>query len=168
MSVLQWSDDFTLGVSVMDETHQAFVDLLAQVVLADDTQLMALWSVLVDHTEAHFAREDRWMTDTGFTADNCHSTQHQLVLKVLREGERRGQAGELAVVRQLAKELGIWFPQHANAMDAALAQHLHQLGYEVLTGQITLPKTLPTEKMGGCHGSECEPHAATQAKLANA
>ena len=168
MSVLQWSDDFTLGVSVMDETHQEFVALLAQVVQADDTRLMTLWSVLVEHTKTHFAREDRWMTDTGFTPDNCHSSQHQYVLKVLREGEQRGQAGELAVVRQLAQELGIWFPQHANAMDAALAQHLHQVGYDVVTGLVSLTEILPSEKIDGCHGSECEPHTQTQAKLANA
>lgn len=168
MSVLQWSDSFTLGVPVMDETHQEFVDLLAQVVQASDAQLMALWITLVEHTDAHFAREDRWMTDTGFSADNCHSTQHLFVLNVLREGEKRGQAGDLALVRQMADELGIWFPQHANAMDAALAQHMHQVGYDVHTGQVSLPGALPAEKMGGCHGAECSPHVEAQAKLETA
>jgi hemerythrin-like metal-binding protein len=168
MSVLQWSNSFTLGVQVMDETHQEFVDLLAQVVQASDAQLLTLWTALVSHTEAHFAREDRWMTDTGFSADNCHSTQHRFVLNVLREGEKRGQTGDLAVIRQMAGELGIWFPQHANAMDAALAQHLQQVGYDMHTGQVSLPGALPAEKIAGCHGTECSPHTEAQDKLATA
>jgi len=165
MTVLQWSDSFTLGVPVMDETHQEFVDLLNRVVQAGDTELMGLWTELVDHTNDHFAREDRWMTDTGFTADNCHSTQHLFVLNVLREGEKRGQAGDLAVVRQMADELGVWFPQHANAMDAALAQHLQHVGYDERLGQVALPDALPSEKIAGCHSTKCSTHDAAQAKL---
>jgi hemerythrin-like metal-binding protein len=168
MAVLQWSETFTLGVQVMDETHREFVDLLSRVMQASDTELMALWTELVEHTDAHFAREDRWMTDTGFTADNCHSSQHKFVLRVLREGEKRGQAGDLAVVRQMADELGVWFPLHANAMDAALALHLHHVGYDERTGQVSLPDALPSEKIGGCHSPECSTHDAAQAKLETA
>lgn len=92
---------------------------------------------LVTHTDEHFTREDRWMKDTGFSSTNCHTTQHQVVLQVMREGEKRGDAGELAVIRQMVDELGIWFPQHAQAMDAALALHLRSVGYDGNTGQVS-------------------------------
>lgn len=168
MAVLQWSEAFVLGMPVMDETHEAFVKLLAEVVNASDAQLMPLWQGLVDHTDAHFAREDRWMTATGFSADNCHSSQHQIVLKVMREGLKRGHAGNLAVVRQMADELGVWFPQHANAMDAALALHLRSVGYDEQTGEIHLPQAMPVEVLEGCHGASYAPHDAPDAKLAAA
>ena len=69
MAVLQWSEAFALGMPTMDETHLEFVNLLAEVVNASDAQLMPLWQALIDHTDAHFAREDGWMTATGFSAD---------------------------------------------------------------------------------------------------
>ena len=168
MAVLQWSDNFTLGMEVMDTTHQEFVQLLAQVVQASDTELLPLWQALVAHTDDHFAREDRWMIDTGFAANNCHSSQHQTVLKVMREGSKRGLTGNLAVVRQMADELGVWFPQHAEAMDAALAEHLRSVGYDPRTGQVLRPQALPAAAIEGCHGESCGPDEAPEAKLQTA
>jgi len=160
MPTLQWSDTLALGLPAMDDTHHEFVGLLAQVVHATDDTLMPLWRLLVSHTDAHFAREDRWMQDTGFSGANCHTTQHQVVLQVMIEGDKRGTAGELAVVRQMADELGNWFPMHAQAMDAALALHLQSRGYDPLTGQVAMPQTLPTEAIHGCGGATCSPAAA--------
>lgn len=168
MPVLHWSDSLTLGLSVMDETHQEFVDLQARVMTASDTELLPLWQALVEHTEAHFTREDRWMHATGFAADNCHTTQHQLVLKVMREGSKRGAAGDLAIVRQMADELGVWFPQHAHGMDAALALHLQSVGFDEATGQVLHPQALPQEQIEGCHGSNCSTSQAPSAKLETA
>ena len=74
MLTLQWSETLVLGLPVMDATHHEFVDLLANVVNAPDTDLLPLWQQLVEHTDDHFGREDRWMKDTGFSSTNCHST----------------------------------------------------------------------------------------------
>lgn len=154
MPTLQWSDTLSLGLPMMDDTHHEFVDLLARVVSASDEALFGLWRELVDHTDEHFAREDRWMTDTGFSSTNCHSTQHKVVLEVMREGLKRA---DHAIVRQMADELGIWFPQHAQAMDAALALHLRGVGYDTVTGQVQLPDALPAQTIHGCGGSTCTP-----------
>jgi hemerythrin-like metal-binding protein len=153
--MLQWSDTLALGLPAMDATHHEFVDLLARVVSAPDDTLLPLWRDLVAHTDVHFAREDRWMHATGFSSTNCHTTQHQVVLQVMREGDKRGRAGELTVVRQMADELGTWFPVHAQAMDAALALHLRNVGYDPVTGRVTMPQALPTEAIHGCGGSTC-------------
>jgi len=168
MAVLQWSEAFTLGVATMDDTHLEFVELLARVVQASDAELLPLWQEMVQHTDEHFAREDRWMADTGFSPNNCHTSQHRTVLKVMMEGSKRGLAGDLAVVRQMADELGVWFPQHANAMDAALAQHLKAVDYDDITGQVRLPEALPSEQIEGCHGDSCTPQEAQDAKLETA
>lgn len=157
MATLQWSDTLALGVPAMDATHHEFVTLLTQVVHATDDTLLPLWRLLVAHTDEHFAREDRWMQDTGFSSSNCHTSQHQIVLQVMMEGDRRGSAGELAVVRQMADELATWFPMHAQAMDAALALHLRTVGYDPLTGQVNLPQAMPAEAIHGCGGDTCSP-----------
>lgn len=167
MPALQWSDTLVLGLPTMDATHHEFVDLLARVVGAADAELLALWHELVVHTDEHFAREDGWMKQTGFSATNCHTTQHEVVLQVMREGEKHGSKGNLGVVRQMADELGIWFPQHAASMDAALALHLRSVGYDEKTGEVNVPQALPQEAIEGCHGAGCatgeerEPSPAT-------
>jgi hemerythrin-like metal-binding protein len=153
--VLEWSDALVLNMPAMDQTHLEFVDLLAEVVQATDDELMPRWATLISHTQHHFDQEDRWMLATGFATNNCHSSQHQVVLQVLREGEAQGHSGRLDVVRDLAEELGRWFPQHAQTMDVSLALHLRSEGYDPATGQRNNPTPRPSQTLHGCGGSSC-------------
>ena len=154
---LQWSDALSLDMPLMDSTHEEFVELLAQVVKAPDDTLLSEWARLIDHTQEHFDREDQWMAATGFASGNCHGTQHNVILQVMREGGKRGLQGDLAIVRQMAHELGLWFPQHAQSMDAALALHLRSAGFDPITGVISQPNAIPVEPIHGCGGSSCSP-----------
>lgn len=155
MPNLEWSDALSLDLPAMDDTHREFVDLLAEVETASDQTLLAHWRTLVDHTDEHFGREDQWMQATRFSSTNCHSVQHQVVLQVMREGITLAQAGDLGAIRQMARELAIWFPQHAQSMDAALALHLRGIGYDPLTGIVAMPEALPHSIIHGCGGASC-------------
>lgn len=158
MAALDWSDHLLLELPAMDDTHREFVDLLARVEDAGDDTLLAAWAALVAHTVTHFGQEDAWMLETGFASGNCHSTQHRIVLQVMEEGLKRA---DFAIIRQLARELAIWFPQHAQSMDAALALHLRNVGFDPETGVLTLPAALPTSLIHGCGGSICSDATAS-------
>ncbi len=145
MTSLQWSEDLELGLAYMDETHREFVDLLAQAHAAPDGQLLAVWQDVIAHTEVHFGLEDKWMQDAEFPPGGCHTTEHDAILQVMREGARRGAAGNLAMVRQLARELGVWFAGHAQSMDTALALFLKEVGYDETTGRVAKPYVHPAE-----------------------
>ncbi len=165
MSYLEWTEALALDLPAMDDTHKEFVELLERVNSAPDDTVLADWRALVDHTQDHFDREDQWMQATQFASGNCHSTQHQVILQVMREGTVRAEAGVLGVVRQMGRELAQWFPQHAQSMDAALALHLRNVGFDPATGVVHMPQALPKEVIHGCGGSTCsdseEPQAAT-------
>jgi hemerythrin-like metal-binding protein len=152
-----------LELPALDDTHREFVELLAAVESADDAALQTAWSALTVHTEAHFGQEDRWMQDTGFTSTNCHTTQHQVVLQVMREGGRRGEVGQLEVIRQMAHELAGWFPQHAQSMDAALALHLRSVGFDFATGRAALGPGVPAGGIQGCGSVACSPSPIPEA-----
>ncbi len=166
MAALEWSPALELGVARMDDTHREFVALLAEVEAADDAALLPAWQALIAHTQQHFDQEDFWMAATHFAAGNCHSTQHAAVLNVMREGAKQGAAGNLALVRSMAAELVHWFPIHADSMDAALAQHLQQVGYDPASGQLARPEALPGELIHGCSGACAGDDLATPAAVA--
>ncbi len=155
MTALTWSDALELGLDTMDDTHREFVDLLALCHAGADDELPALWDTLVAHTADHFGREDRWMASTGFASENCHSTQHKVVLAVLREGARLAREGQVQVLRQMADELATWFPRHAQTMDAALALHLRSVGFDFEAGQAQRPDVLPAGAITGCGSGAC-------------
>lgn len=155
MPVLEWSAALALDMPAMDETHQAFVALLAAVEVADDAVLVDRWHALVVHTEEHFGREDAWMRATGFAPGNCHATQHAVVLNVMQEGLRRSGADQLAAVREMARELAPWFVQHAQSMDAGLALHLRSVGFDPDSGRIGAPQALPAAPLAHCGQAAC-------------
>lgn len=156
MAALEWSDALALNLPLMDGTHREFVDLLAAVEAADDAALVGAWQALVEHTEQHFGQEDEWMAATRFASGNCHAMQHKVVLQVMREGAARAAGqGELQVVRAMAAELALWFPQHAQSMDAALALHLRRVGFDAATGLVHAPDALPEGLIHGCGGASC-------------
>lgn len=171
MATLEWSEALVLNVPIMDETHREFVDLLTAVENAADEALLPLWQALISHTEAHFGQEDRWMQATGFAADNCHSTQHKVVLDIMREGAKRCAEGDCSMVRGMTPELADWFSYHAQTMDAALAQHMGSVGFDPATGTVSNAQALPEGLISGCGGAcskqdDHEQHAAQVDKVA--
>ncbi|WP_353233383.1 hemerythrin domain-containing protein [Diaphorobacter ruginosibacter] len=153
MTALQWSDEMALDLPLMDSTHKEFIELLQAVEAADDASLLTVWKELVEHTDAHFGQEDRWMADTRFASSNCHSVQHKVVLRIMREGQERAEKGELFVLREMGRELQTWAVQHTQLMDSALALHLRRVGYDPLTGEVVSPDNLPKELIHGCAGA---------------
>jgi hemerythrin-like metal-binding protein len=162
MPLLEWTDALSLDLPLMDDTHREFVDLLTQLELAGDEALLPAWQALIDHTDVHFGQEDRWMAATHFASGNCHTVQHKVVLQTLREAGRVVAEGSepKSILRRLTRELAVWFPQHAQSMDAALALHLRHVGFDPLTGVVNAPEALPAEMIEGCGGHSCSTGAS--------
>ena len=139
MACLEWSEALSLDLPIMDDTHREFVELLAIAQRSPDAGLPAAWQHLINHTADHFGQEDRWMLATRFSSVNCHTMQHKVVLEVMREGAGLAVAGNMTALREMASELALWFPRHAQSMDAALALHLRREGYDPATGIVSCP-----------------------------
>ena len=141
---LTWSDDLILNMDKMDQTHLEVVELLAATETAPDDQILQKFIELIAHTEEHFTGENQWMQDVDFGPGGCHSDEHDMILKVMREALRRGQVdGQLDLVRQLTGELAIWFDGHAKSMDAVLAMFLKEVQYDPTTRIVHKPQVLP-------------------------
>jgi hemerythrin-like metal-binding protein len=139
MTRLQWSEALSLDMPAMDDGHRQLVECLELAHEASDATLVEHWRRLVARTAQVFEREDRWMHATKFSSSHIHSTQHKVVLQVMNEGLAAGASGDLATVRKMASELGQWFANHSQSMDAALALHLRKTGYDPTTGVLSMP-----------------------------
>ncbi|MGQ3052768.1 MAG: hemerythrin domain-containing protein [Roseateles sp.] len=137
MSTLAWTDKLALNQPTLDTTHQEFVDLLNAFGEALDGGGDALpaYQALLAHTEAHFAMEEDWMARCGFEPQNCHASQHAMVLNVMGEALRyANELNDREPLNILRTELAGWFPQHAEMMDAALVFTMEQRGFDPATG----------------------------------
>lgn len=142
MSTLAWTDKLVLNQPKLDTTHEEFVGLLNAFGAALDEGIDALpaYHALLAHTEAHFAMEEDWMARCGFEPQNCHSSQHAMVLSVMREALRYAtELKDREPLNILRTELAGWFPQHAEMMDAALVWTMEQRGFDPVTGACREP-----------------------------
>lgn len=157
MSALAWTESLRVNQPQMDRTHEEFVDLLEGVrrILqeSDIDAAHTAFERLIDHTVEHFAQEDRWMQATGFSPDNCHSRQHAMVLQAMRDVFRLVHEGQAEPLRVIVRELAQWFPMHAQMMDAGLAAHMVEVGFDPATGAVS--GALPEAALTHCGSAGC-------------
>lgn len=157
MSTLAWTESLVLNQPQLDTTHQEFVEHLNAFGAALDagTDALPAYQALLAHTEAHFAMEEDWMARCGFDAQNCHASQHAMVLRVMREALRYAtELNDREPLNILRGELAQWFPQHAEMMDAALVYTMEQRGFDPVTGECREASTAEAGS-SGCGSSSC-------------
>ncbi len=153
MSMMQWNEQFELGVTRMDNTHREFIEFYNALVGAAPEEFLDRFDAFIDHTVAHFDQENRWMEHVNFPA--CHRAEHDRVLAVMRDVRKRVEQGDAFLGKRLLEELPPWFENHASTMDAALAFHLQSIGYDVEREELA---PASSDCCGGCM---CSSSAAT-------
>jgi hemerythrin len=111
----------TLGYAPMDLVHQELETLITSALLCSDSELAQSVESMHAHLKAHFADEERWMTETKFPATECHATEHSAVLASAATVVMKIEEGDYNVGRSFIKAVSEWFPAHANYLDSALA-----------------------------------------------
>lgn len=158
MTTLAWSDKLVLNQPTLDTTHQEFVELLNAfgAALDEGGDALPAYNALLAHTEAHFAMEEDWMARCGFDPQNCHASQHQMVLNVMREALRYAtELKDREPLNILRTELAGWFPQHAEMMDAALVFTMEQAGFDPATGERREAAVADVAASHGCGSGSC-------------
>lgn len=128
MPLIDWTDALLVNHPVMDDDHAAFVALLNDADSASTTEAFSqAFDALIDHTKAHFAREEALMDEYGFFAKDCHKGEHARVLAEADSVRRRLEAGGEAFARAYVREaLPDWFRNHRDTMDFVTARFLSQ------------------------------------------
>lgn len=107
MSLIEWTDDLSVGVPLMDRHHQKLIALLRSLYDAfqrGDTSatvekvLQELW----DYTVYHFSEEERLLAEAGYPSLENHKLVHQMLTSQVkrmmndyREDPRNVYAAEL-------------------------------------------------------------------------
>ena len=126
------------AVDSMNRTHEEEVELvnalgrLVQEAVAGRMDVAAIdraFEAWINHTEAHFNRENRLMEEYGFPPYPMHAQEHATVLEEIRNlCSRWKETRELEPLREFVLERWPqWFTLHVNTMDTITAQFLSNL-----------------------------------------
>jgi hemerythrin len=130
MPVIEWSEDLSVGVPVLDGHHQRLLGLLNQLYEvirrrdADDV-IGHVLDALERYTVYHFAEEERLMEAAGYPDLAAHRNTHRILTGHVQQmmGEHRGNPGAF-IAAELFEFLSDWLIHHIKSEDMAYREHL--------------------------------------------
>ena len=125
MGLLDWRDDFSIGIPEVDHEHRLLIDLIGALHerLVEQQQGAGIGEFLGElHSQisAHFALEEKIMRSRRYAGFADHKQDHERLLDEIRdimdgyELHGRYDAGELGTA------LETWFGEHFRTHDARL------------------------------------------------
>jgi hemerythrin-like metal-binding protein len=126
MALLEWKDDYRIGVAAVDHEHRDLIDLINY--LYEDLSLRPVKEKVLNglgeiyaRISAHFALEERVMRERGYDQYLDHKADHERLLDEIRDIMDRYEADAYFNYEDaLGRELGAWFAEHFRTKDARL------------------------------------------------
>jgi len=143
-TILQSNTIPQVALDFMNNTHFEEIDLVKELgelieqyqhgnshgeeQVLEITQKMQAW---LEHTEAHFKRENELMQETGFPAYGIHAEEHEITLNRLKAATQAWQQDhDIEVLADYVFTLWpAWFDNHVNTMDMMTAKFAVMNGY---------------------------------------
>lgn len=125
MNLIDWKDEFSVGVPSIDHEHKELIEEINALGAAAhqganyDKVISALEEIFTQ-ISAHFALEEKIMRDSGYDGYPEHKEDHEDLLDEIRDiMDRVDYDGSYDEVR-LGEELERWFGTHFRTHDARL------------------------------------------------
>ena len=127
--LIQWRDEFNVGVPDVDAEHRELVELINALPGAlerDSTNtVVEMMGEIYARISGHFALEERLMRQSRYDRYAEHTTDHEALLDELRDLMDDFEAGEWIDLEAFANRVGEWFAGHFRTHDARLHHRLH-------------------------------------------
>jgi hemerythrin len=128
MSLIEWKDEFAIGIPDVDYEHQQLITLIND--LHDDMKkeggasrerVVACLGEIYTWIAAHFALEERIMRDMRYDQLAAHKADHDALLEDIRDiMDHHAEGGYFAYEGLLSEHLHDWFTVHFKTHDARL------------------------------------------------
>jgi hemerythrin len=125
MSLIEWRDDFSVGVPAIDHEHQEMIQLINR--LGDMSDRGEDYAKVIDalaeiyaQISAHFALEEKIMRDAHYDHYPEHKDDHEILLDEIREIMELVEADGSYNKSELGSSLERWFSLHFQTHDARL------------------------------------------------
>ncbi|MDH3748773.1 MAG: bacteriohemerythrin [Gammaproteobacteria bacterium] len=129
MSLIDWKDEFSVGVASVDHEHQELIALIND--LHDTMQSQATQTAILEslgeiyaQISAHFALEEKIMRDKHYHALPEHKLDHETLLDELLDIMDSVEDDGSYQATELSQSLNRWFSDHFRTHDAKLHKQL--------------------------------------------
>ena len=132
-NIIEWKDDYSVGIEEIDNDHKKLINLLNQVNTAYDYAMSESYEKealndLVNYTKYHFEREEKMMEDNEYPDLKAHKLQHRKMIEQVNQFVERYNNEGHECLHIISDFLTQWLINHINGTDKAYSKHLHDRG----------------------------------------
>jgi len=130
MTLIEWRDEFSLGIPSVDHEHKELIELINATHErlrhgARHADVEDFLGEMFARISAHFALEERTMLAQAYPEYWAHKGDHERLLDQLRDIMDDFEASDALDVDVLSTRLDDWFTIHFKTFDARLHQRIH-------------------------------------------
>jgi len=126
MPLLQWKDEYEIGIGSIDHEHHALMDLINVLGARLDPafgsdEVCETLREICTLVATHFAHEESIMRELHYDQYAEHKADHNRLLNEIRDILQSVETGSLIDYRiDLGERVGRWFGRHFETLDARL------------------------------------------------
>ncbi len=133
MPLMNWKDDYSVNVGMIDQQHKKLISLLNDLYdgLREQKGKDVVGKVLgdlVSYTEAHFTSEERLMKTHGYPAYLQHKVEHDALTSKVVAFQKDFNAGRTSVPVELLHFLRDWLSNHILGTDKLYSSYFQSKG----------------------------------------
>ena len=133
MSLIQWSDQLSVGIPSIDEQHQKLVNMantLNDALTAGQANevLEKVFRGLVVYTQKHFGYEEELFAKHGYPASDAHRAEHDALRRQVGELQAKLDGGNFMIGVEVMSFLKGWLTNHILKSDKAYTGFLTSKG----------------------------------------
>ncbi|MCK6451975.1 MAG: bacteriohemerythrin [Alphaproteobacteria bacterium] len=131
MPLLEWRDEFSIGIDGVDHEHRALIDLINRlhqemVEQKGPPRTGAFLGEVHAQIASHFALEEQIMQQQHYAEYTVHKVDHEILLDEIRDIMDAYERGDYAAGPDaLGHRLADWFGQHFRSHDARFHRGIH-------------------------------------------
>ena len=125
MTLLEWRDEYSTGISGVDYEHQELIALINSIYemldnSSDKTSIINCLGDIYGQVSSHFALEERWMEQHNYDDYKSHREDHERLLDDIGDITDDVETSNKLNTEQLREKLDNWFLIHFKTHDARL------------------------------------------------
>ena len=129
MALIQWKEEFKLGIPSVDQEHEELIGLINELYQHyTDAEARAtvqkFWGEVYAKIASHFALEETIMKARRYDEYGKHKDDHEILLDEICEFMDEFDRSESLDEVRLGEFLETWFVNHFRDQDARLHKHL--------------------------------------------
>lgn len=81
MGTIEWTEDLSVGIDLVDDQHKMLIQHLSDFSTAIESakeagEILKIMGFLLDYTDFHFSAEEKYMEELGYPGKEHHEKQH--------------------------------------------------------------------------------------------